>query len=296
MSEVLQRLDYYVCGIGFTQQVLDIIQENPQEFNEFITLVNGAINCETINACGPVPTTTTTSTTEVIVTTTTTTTISEFICFCIFVEGEGCGFTIELPILGNAPFQNGRPVYNFTGDVNGSVYYNGSQWVFNNTEFSPLLQLLDNSNYYPIGSSSEWGDVNITGLINSSTSGPCPITTTTTSSTSTTTTTTTLVPLTTTTTTSGLGPMTTTTTTTDDVITYESFRSSSSDSVDACSLELTEPTYIIGFYSKVSDNISGIPGFNGGLQYWKVKRNIDAIPASVLIDTNGNILSISFCP
>jgi hypothetical protein len=197
MSEVLQRLDYYVCGIGFTQQVLDIIQENPQEFNEFITLVNGAINCETINACGPVPTTTTTSTTEVIVTTTTT--------------------------------------------------------VF-------------------------------------------PTTTSTTTDELTTTTTTTLVPLTTTTTTSGLGPMTTTTTTTDDVITYESFRSSSSDSVNACSLELTEPTYIIGFYSKVSDNISGIPGFNGGLQYWKVKRNIDAIPASVLIDTNGNILSISFCP
>jgi hypothetical protein len=73
MSEVLQRLDYYVCGIGFTQQVLDIIQENPQEFNDFIVLVNGAINCETINACGPVPTTTTTSTTEVIVTTTTST-------------------------------------------------------------------------------------------------------------------------------------------------------------------------------------------------------------------------------
>lgn len=200
ISEVLQRMDYYLCGLEFTQQVLNIIEENPQEFNEFITLVNGAINCETINECGPVPTTTTTSSSSTSTSTTTTST------------------TVE------------------------------------------------------------------------------PTTTTTSSSTSTSTTTTTITPTTTTTTTSGLGPVTTTTTTTGDVIAYESFRSFSSDPVNACSLTLTEPIYVIGFYSKVSINPSGIPGFDGGFQYWKIKRNIDAVPASVLIDGNGNILSISFCP
>lgn len=147
-------------------------------------------------------------------TTTTTTTIAiTSICFCIFGEGVGCEYTEELPILGNAPFQNGRPVYDIGGDLPGSVYYDGSQWIYASQDLAPLLQPLLNASYYPIGTYSEWGDAAITGLMNSSTSGPCP-TTTTTSSSSTTTTTTTAEPTTTTTSSSSTSTSTSTSSTT----------------------------------------------------------------------------------
>ena len=131
----------------------------------------------------PCPTTTTTTTLIPPTTTTTTTTAITSICFCIFGEGVGCEYTEELPILGNAPFQNGRPVYDIGGDLPGSVYYDGSQWVYASQDLAPLLQPLLNSSYYPIGTYSEWGDAAITGLMNSSTSGPCPPSTTTTTTT-----------------------------------------------------------------------------------------------------------------
>lgn len=73
ISVALQKLDYFICGIGLTQQILNELQYNSVEYPEFITLVNGSIDCETINDCGDPPTTTTTTT--IIPTTTTTTTI-----------------------------------------------------------------------------------------------------------------------------------------------------------------------------------------------------------------------------
>lgn len=105
---------------------------------------------------------------------------SEFICFCFYEEMVGCGNTIQLPLLGNAPFQNGRPVYNFTGTYPGSLYYNGSQWIYASEELAPILQPLLNSSYYPIGTFSDWGTPGITGLIGTSILGSCPPTTTTT--------------------------------------------------------------------------------------------------------------------
>jgi hypothetical protein len=71
-SEILQQLSYFLCSIELTQYILDLIQDNPEEYPEFIELVNGVISCETIDACGPVPTTTTTTTTVEPTTTTTT--------------------------------------------------------------------------------------------------------------------------------------------------------------------------------------------------------------------------------
>lgn len=85
VSEVLQQMDYYLCSLEFTQQVLDVIQDNPQEFNDFITLVNGVINCETINACGLTPTTTTSTTN---LTTTSTTTLPECLCVTITIDQD----------------------------------------------------------------------------------------------------------------------------------------------------------------------------------------------------------------
>ena len=101
-----------------------------------------------------------------------------YICFCIYEEMVGCGYTVQLPLLGNAPYQNGRPVYNITGEVGevmGSVYYDGEQWIYASQELAPILQPLLNSSYYPIGTYSEWGDAIITGFMYSSTLGECPI-------------------------------------------------------------------------------------------------------------------------
>lgn len=71
VSEILQQLSYFLCSVELTQYILDIIQDNPEEFPEFIQLVNGVISCETIDACGPIPTTTTSTTLAPTTTTTT---------------------------------------------------------------------------------------------------------------------------------------------------------------------------------------------------------------------------------
>jgi hypothetical protein len=108
----------------------------------------------------------------------------ELICFSIFKESLGdedpIWYTEELPILGNAPFQNGRPVYNIGGVSPGSLYWDGSEWIYASQSLAPILQPLLNSSYYPIGTYSEWGSTGLSGGMNSSTSGPCPTTTTTT--------------------------------------------------------------------------------------------------------------------
>ena len=102
----------------------------------------------------------------------------EFICFAIFQESEGDEnpilYTEEIPLEGNAPFQNGRPVYNIEGPFPGSLYYNGSQWVYAVEDFAPGLQPLLNSSYYPIGTYSEWGSPGVTGVMYSSTLNGCP--------------------------------------------------------------------------------------------------------------------------
>jgi hypothetical protein len=103
---------------------------------------------------------------------------SEFICFAIYQENVGGGNPIlyieEIPLEGNAPFQNGRPVYNIEGPFPGSLYYNGSQWVYAVEDFAPGLQPLLNSSYYPIGTYSEWGSPGVTGAMLSSILNGCP--------------------------------------------------------------------------------------------------------------------------
>jgi len=43
-TEVFQQLDYFLCSDTFTQYILNQIENNPEEYPEFITFVNGAIN------------------------------------------------------------------------------------------------------------------------------------------------------------------------------------------------------------------------------------------------------------
>ena len=86
VSVAFQKIDYFICGGALAQQILDQLQNNIEEYPDFITLVNGVVSCDVINACGEPPTTTTTTTTviyncdmtgeavEIFTTTTTTTT------------------------------------------------------------------------------------------------------------------------------------------------------------------------------------------------------------------------------
>ena len=148
-------------------------------------MFTGFIKCDCNGVCIEVnPFICTTSTSTSTSTTTSTTTIQEVICFSIFQEsgGDCCpvAYQVELPILGNAPFQNGRPVYELGGGYPGTLYWDGSEWIYASEELAPLLQPLLNSSYYPIGTYSEWGTGGLTGLIYSSTLGTCPTTTTTT--------------------------------------------------------------------------------------------------------------------
>ena len=182
-------------------------------------------NPTTTTSTTAIPTTTTTSTstsTSSSTTTTTTTTAITSICFCIFLEGSGCAYTEEIPVLGNAPFQNGRPVYNIGGDLPGSVYWDGSQWIYASQTLAPILQPLLNSSYYPIGTYSEWGSTGLTGGMNSSTLGNCSPTTTTT---------TTIPPTTTTTSSSSTSTSTSTTTSTSTSTSSSSTTSTSTTAV-----------------------------------------------------------------
>lgn len=82
LTTALQKIDYYLCSREFTEYFLTYVENNIVLFTEFIELVNGVINCETIQACGPSTTTTTSSSTSTSSTTTTTTTLA---CNCIEV-------------------------------------------------------------------------------------------------------------------------------------------------------------------------------------------------------------------
>lgn len=238
LTVAFEKLDELVCVIiedveSLTNEVNNI-EENLVDINNTIVNINNQLNI-----CCPTTTTTSssssTSTTTTSTSSTTTTTTTEpppldLICFCLFIEGVGCGVQYSFPLLGNGPLFNGRPTYNFLPFLGypAQVYYNGSNWVFYSSDLD-LTQPLINSNYYPVGDYLDWGTVTVTGLMNSSSLGPCPpITTTTTSSssststttstsstttTSTSTSTTTSTSTSTTTTTTTLEPTTTTTTT-----------------------------------------------------------------------------------
>jgi hypothetical protein len=72
LSVVIQKLENFLCSIEVTQVFLTYLEENIEEFPEFVTLVNTSIACETIENCFT-PTTTTTSSSSTTTTTSTST-------------------------------------------------------------------------------------------------------------------------------------------------------------------------------------------------------------------------------
>lgn len=71
MTDVLQQLNTYICSEELVTIIINNIINNADLYQQFTTIVNNSVDCETVWACE-----TTTSTTTATPTTTTTTTIS----------------------------------------------------------------------------------------------------------------------------------------------------------------------------------------------------------------------------
>lgn len=222
LNVAFEKLDGVVCVIiedveSLTNEVNNI-EKNLVGINNTLVIINNQLNicCPTTTTTSSSSTSTTTTSTSSTTTTTTTEPPLDLICFCLFLESVGCGVQYSFLLSGNGPLFNGRPTYNFLPFLGypAQVYYNGSNWVFYSSDLD-LTQPLINSNYYPVGDYLDWGTVTVTGLMNSSSLGPCPeITTTTTSSSSSTSTTTSTSSTTTTSTSTSTSTSTTTSTTT----------------------------------------------------------------------------------
>jgi len=83
LTQAIEKINNFICSEAMVQQVIINITNNVEIYNLFVEIVNVAVSCETIWACGLPPTTTTTTTNEP---TTTTTTTSEFKCFIYELE------------------------------------------------------------------------------------------------------------------------------------------------------------------------------------------------------------------
>lgn len=188
ITTAIQKIDNFLCSIEVAKQVLTYIENNINEFPDFVTLVNDALACETIVNCFT----------------------PESICFTVNTECE----------LGNCPETfyvtpstdiNGRPSYNIEGVF--EVFYNPALNRWESWVGMTLSSYLESNLFYPAGI---WVGALTSPYISLSTNATCPTTTTTSSSTSTTTSTstsTTSTSTSTTTTTSTSSSTTTTTTT-----------------------------------------------------------------------------------
>jgi hypothetical protein len=276
-SEVFQQLDYFICSIELTQHILNLIQENPSLFPDFITLVNGAINCDTIIACGPPPTTTTTSSSTSTTSTSTSTTST-----------STSSTTTTTTTVAQACY-----VYNLTATIDNASW-TATQCYGGIT--SGILPFVGNIFTTPC-------IINTSLVLNGITAVETPFncsTTTTTSSTSSTTTTTSTSTSSTTTTTTTAEPTTTTTTTT--IALQEALISSSSDIADACGLPLGPTCWVSGtgdisIGDFVYTDALGTTPFIGDGDYYRIQILIYPNTHSAQITGGGEIVGTpSVCP
>jgi len=73
ISVVIQKLENFLCSAEVSQVFLTYLEENIEEFPEFVTLVNDALVCETVVNCFTPTTTTTSSSTSTTTSTSTST-------------------------------------------------------------------------------------------------------------------------------------------------------------------------------------------------------------------------------
>jgi hypothetical protein len=59
LPEALVKIDEYICGLDLVQNVINYITNNVEIYQQFVTIVNNSINCETVADCITTTTTTT---------------------------------------------------------------------------------------------------------------------------------------------------------------------------------------------------------------------------------------------
>ena len=61
MTEALVKIDAFVCSDTIVQNFINVISNNPTVLQQFTTIVNQSVECDTIWNCGVLTTTTTTT-------------------------------------------------------------------------------------------------------------------------------------------------------------------------------------------------------------------------------------------
>lgn len=148
----IQKLENFLCSVEVTQQVLTYIENNIEDFSDFITLVNDALTCETISNCF--------------------TPMS--ICFTVSTECEtgNCSETFYVNPSVNI---NDRPSYSVDGIF--EVFYNPALNRWESWEGMAISSYLESNLFYPAGI---WLPVVPGAYISFSNNDVCPTTTTTT--------------------------------------------------------------------------------------------------------------------
>lgn len=97
MTVAIQKLNDYACGIDLVQNIITNIINNTSLYNQFVTIVNQTVDCDTVFNC--------------LATTTTTTTLAPNTCNCIEIsihpDDIAAATGNSLPQVDNLVFLNG---------------------------------------------------------------------------------------------------------------------------------------------------------------------------------------------
>jgi hypothetical protein len=59
LPEALAKMDEYICSVELAQTIISYITNNVEIYNQFVSIVNNSVNCETVLECLTTTTTTT---------------------------------------------------------------------------------------------------------------------------------------------------------------------------------------------------------------------------------------------
>lgn len=118
----IQKIDAQLCGENLVNNVFSAILNDAELYQQFVDLVNGAIDCSTILAC-LTTTTTTSSTSSTTSTSTTTSTTTACPYPNLIVNGD---FTDDLTGWNNTAFE-----WSWNADHGGSAFFGGQDNISN---------------------------------------------------------------------------------------------------------------------------------------------------------------------
>jgi hypothetical protein len=264
LTEVIQTIDGFICSPQMVQNIINNILNNTNLYNQFTSIVNNTVDCQTVWNC--IASTTTTSTT--LAPTTTTTTTSVAYCYELSAVGKVKFYWIDvngvaqtITITNNITYvcaELGSVIADGPSDIQGGVTLctNNSQCVPTTTTTTTPIPTTTTTSSSSTSTSST----------TTSTSTTAVPTTTTTSSSSTSTSTST------TTSTTTIPPTTTTTTT---IVNFaHGFSEGKTDSNLACAetvvaitLYTSVPTIVFGTFMYTDPGLT--TPFIGGVLFYK---------------------------